>query len=914
MSETDDQFGSQAEEPRGGNGDQMSDDDLNLDEDICRVCRLPEGVLYHPCLCTGSIKFVHQECLLQWLKYSKKDTCELCNHKFSFQPVYSKDMPERLPMYDLVKGVFLMSVRLLRYILIYMLVAVCWLAIVPVISCRINRMVFSGMTNSFLSFKILGLFSTDNLLPDISKGLFIASLFICAFIALVWLREQVNVGGPADMFNLPAAQNDEASDVPPVIPMQAFEPANNEPADAQANQEDNAIALLAVEAAAAERNNDNWGNVDRMGEDMTWQRLVGLDGSFVFIENAFWVISLNFLFNVIFLYWPSIAGTAILELFELQESVTHFETAISILIGYAAVIQVVYVFHLFAKLVQWQSLYRNSAVIYLMIKVFLLVFTELLFFPIICGWWLDICSLKLTNSSLDSRLKSFHSFPVTSIVLHWLAGMLYVFYSASFILALRALLRPGVLWFIRNLNDPEFNPVQEMITQPFPKHCRRLIASTSLFLSIIFLVVYCPLRIVERIPNIVPYTLTATEASMGGTWTLELLLFQVVLPTTLEHMKAYAIFEYFVKRWCLVVGSLLKLDSYLLSQRDRDLMRENDNPPAPEQDERPQEQEANPQVEGERMIRPRPPVDDLAARHHALLQLHAPADVEQYDRPDHFHWRLTALVLSLALSLVTLSTLALVVPVTIGRLLIAYGLGMPGAVHDIYTVGIGFCVCWLIGKTWLITRDWIQRGWDYVSVAVKKAFVLLSKILLAGIPTLFVIPLLLSIYFQLLIVGPIRVSIGQTPIFFPAKELAMGILHWKIICATIMMGPDWWFKATLEQIYADGVCGFRLKMLYFDVILPVVNLLSILIVSPYAIMRTALMFSDLDKEDQVVMIRMSYPSVLVFVLVVCYLKWQWAKLCAIAQKIRNDKYLIVFFFTCQIRDLSRSVLLKWVPN
>lgn len=99
---------------------------------------------------------------------------------------------------------------------------------------------------------------------------------------------------------------------------------------------------------------------------------------------------------------------------------------------------------------------------YLMIKVFLLVTMELCIFPIICGWWLDICSLPLTGSTLDSRIKSFQSFPYSSTVLHWLAGMLYVFYSASFILTLRGLLRPGVLWFIRNLNDPEFNPIQEV--------------------------------------------------------------------------------------------------------------------------------------------------------------------------------------------------------------------------------------------------------------------------------------------------------------------------------------------------------------------------------------------------------------------------------------------------------------------
>ncbi|KAI6241269.1 RING-CH-type domain-containing protein [Aphelenchoides fujianensis] len=837
----------------------LSDDDFNGDEDICRVCRLPEGVLYHPCLCTGSIKYVHQECLLEWLKYSKKTLCELCGHEFSFKPVYSKDMPERLPLYDLAKGVFLMFVRFLRYLLMLSLVALCWLAIVPVFSCRINRMVFSGLLNSFLSMKILDIFSTDNLLADTTKGLFIVSLFICVFIALVWLREQVNVGAPPGMFHLPAAQQPEAHEPPPpVIPMAAFDP-NEPPADGQppvdeADQPAAAEVGGEVQIVAADRNNDNWANVDRMADDMTWQRLVGLDGSFVFIENVFWVILPQFPLQ---LYWPSIVGNALLEMFDLQGSIPYFETPVSILLGYVALIQVVYLLHLFARLIHMQSLYRNAAVIYLMIKVFLLVFTELLFFPIVCGWWLDICSLKLSNSTLESRLSSFHSFPASSIVIHWLAGMLYVFYSASSILALRAILRPGVLWFIRNLNEPDFNPVNEMIVQPFPKHCRRLVASTSLFLSIIFLVVYCPLRIVHYIPNIIPYTLTATEAHLGNTYSLELVLFQIVLPTTLEYMKAYSIFD----------------------------------PPPKKADgaEQPADENA---AAGEPRNPQRPPADDLAARHHALLQLNPSADVEEFERPDHFHWRLTALIFALAFSLILLSTMALVIPVTIGRLLISLALGTNGAVHDIYSVGIGFCVCWVVGKTWVVTRTWIQRGWDYVNVAVKRAAVLVAKILLAAVPSLVVIPLLISLYINLLIVGPLRVSIGQTPMFFPAKELAMGILHVKIVCAAVLMGPDWRYKAILEQVYADGIRGFRLKVLYVHLILPVVNLLSILIVAPYACIRTVLLFLDLNKEEQAVVVRMSYPCVLCFVLLVLYLKWQWAKLCAIATKIRNEKYLI----------------------
>ena len=49
--------------------------------------------------------------------------------------------------------------------------------------------------------------------------------------------------------------------------------------------------------------------------------------------------------------------------------------------------------------------------------------------------------------------------------LHWLAGMIFVFYFASFVVLLREVLRPGVLWFLRNLNDQNFHPIQDVSTR-----------------------------------------------------------------------------------------------------------------------------------------------------------------------------------------------------------------------------------------------------------------------------------------------------------------------------------------------------------------------------------------------------------------------------------------------------------------
>lgn len=115
--------------------------------DICRVCRsegLADRPLFHPCICTGSIKWIHQECLVQWMRYSRKEYCELCGYRFSFTPIYSPDMPRRLPLRDVVGGLFSSVVTAVKYWLHYTLVALAWLGIVPLTACRTYRALFSG--------------------------------------------------------------------------------------------------------------------------------------------------------------------------------------------------------------------------------------------------------------------------------------------------------------------------------------------------------------------------------------------------------------------------------------------------------------------------------------------------------------------------------------------------------------------------------------------------------------------------------------------------------------------------------------------------------------------------------------------------------------------------------------------------
>jgi E3 ubiquitin-protein ligase MARCH6 len=70
------------------------------DADTCRICRgegSADEPLFYPCKCSGSIKYVHQECLMEWLSHTQKKHCELCKTSFRFTKLYHPGMPNRIP-------------------------------------------------------------------------------------------------------------------------------------------------------------------------------------------------------------------------------------------------------------------------------------------------------------------------------------------------------------------------------------------------------------------------------------------------------------------------------------------------------------------------------------------------------------------------------------------------------------------------------------------------------------------------------------------------------------------------------------------------------------------------------------------------------------------------------------------------
>jgi E3 ubiquitin-protein ligase DOA10 len=59
--------------------------DIPKEEELCRICFIQTDTpLFHPCKCNGTMKFVHENCLMNWINVKKSNTCDICHHEFAF--------------------------------------------------------------------------------------------------------------------------------------------------------------------------------------------------------------------------------------------------------------------------------------------------------------------------------------------------------------------------------------------------------------------------------------------------------------------------------------------------------------------------------------------------------------------------------------------------------------------------------------------------------------------------------------------------------------------------------------------------------------------------------------------------------------------------------------------------------------
>lgn len=69
------------------------------------------------------------------------------------------------------------------------------------------------------------------------------------------------------------------------------------------------------------------------------------------------------------------------------------------------------------------------------------------------------------------------------------------------------------------------------------------------------------------------------------------------------------------------------------------------------------------------------------------------------------------------------------------------------------------------------------------------------------------------------------------------QDWALGVLHAKIICAVTLMGPQFWLKQAIEQVYNQGLWNIDLTFVLLHLCMPVVGVLGMCLAVPYVLAR-----------------------------------------------------------------------------
>ncbi|KAK4401672.1 putative E3 ubiquitin ligase SUD1, partial [Sesamum angolense] len=303
----------------GGRYDLLDEDE---EEDVCRICRNPgdaDNPLRYPCACSGSIKFVHQDCLLQWLNHSNARQCEVCKHPFSFSPVYAENAPARLPFQEFVVGIALKACHVLQFFLRLSFVLSVWLLIIPFITFWIWRLAFvRGFGEAQRLF--LSHLSTTVILTDCLHGFLLSASIVFIFLGATSLRDYFRhlreLGGQdvdredeGERNGARAARRQAAQANRNIVVEGNGEDAGGAQVIAGAGQmirrnAENVAARWEMQAARLEAHVEQMfdGLDDADGaEDVPFDELVGMQGPvFHLVENAF-TVSLS-IFTLLYLF------------------------------------------------------------------------------------------------------------------------------------------------------------------------------------------------------------------------------------------------------------------------------------------------------------------------------------------------------------------------------------------------------------------------------------------------------------------------------------------------------------------------------------------------------------------------------------------------------------------------------------
>ncbi|KAL6839491.1 hypothetical protein ACP4OV_030761 [Aristida adscensionis] len=735
------------------------------EEPVCRICHLPgepeaERPLRHPCACRGSIRFVHDDCLLRWLatrRNSASRACEVCKRVISVAPVYAPNAPARLPVseFALALGCKLAGWLVLLLALLFSIYV--WEFVMPLTTAWVWRLALSrtwAQVRHLLSLR-RALFGAGGFsfrfLPSPD------TVLACVSIRRAFLRELHHLEGPAR------------------IAARVFAPL--------------ALWVARVEAQLQQR----FGGLD----NLQVLALHTVEASMMIHCVVIVDVVLAFAFG----FLPFSLGRIVLccvscfSFGNADIADSYTSTPSILLTGYGFIfslavffaghytfqeysrgeqLTVAVLFKIFTYGVYWlfsplRMLLRIHVMVY---KMF--TFTQQLFIwiintfspqffrwiivlanvslrlsaifvmrPLLFGWLLDICTSKLFGATLSQKLKSLFASSFASNALHWLIGCIY--WELRFLIS--SLLCPVLLRLGASIPFVHIAGGQikiQFVVKPFYKFCFMLLPDLCVNVIHVAMFVLVPVEIAfHLVPTMFPLDIFFFDPPKGtAVWQAPrsyaellcgVLLLKILIWNTLKYLEPGAFVEKVLQFWFTTTRQALGVsDSDLLIAR-------------PDRAGRPE------------------------SGNSVTHEDHHDRSTEPKDNRRSVAVRAVLFVVLSWLTVVIFSSAMLIAPVLVGRSLLFAIPQLPiaGALkaNDVFAFAVGFCIISTIIAASRDSFPYMISGRTHLLVSISRNWGITA---LKSFPLLFIwiviIPFLIGSLVDCLLISPFVAPGNKVPI------------------------------------------------------------------------------------------------------------------------------------------------------
>ncbi|KAG0264026.1 hypothetical protein DFQ27_001501 [Actinomortierella ambigua] len=198
----------------------------------------------------------------------------------------------------------------------------------------------------------------------------------------------------------------------------------------------------------------------------------------------------------------------------------------------------------------------------MILKIAFFVAIEMVVFPLFCGALISLSTLPVfKGATLASRFAFYMQAPNWSIIMHWIVGTAFMFNFSMFVGACRGVVRHGVMWFIRDPNDPGFHPIREILERPILMQLRKLGTGALMYMVLIVggIAVTC-YSIAFCLPGVFPLRLPVDRPLSDVP--LDLLLFWLG-PSLVRSLAISEWVTKLFKAWWRKMSQLLRLSSFM---------------------------------------------------------------------------------------------------------------------------------------------------------------------------------------------------------------------------------------------------------------------------------------------------------------------------------------------------------------